>query len=117
MKLNTVGVKCLISWLKHHCYHILEFVRKCGIIIQSVSGFHTPSGAYSRAFLFLLNTIYLPIYSQMSTTYALLKAKVRGPGPRYINTEALHLYSSVNSELCFTLVLEAFKAANKSRPP
>lgn len=57
------------------------------------------------------------MYSQRSAIHALLKAKVRGAGPQYINTEALHLHSSVNLELCFALVLEAFKAANKSRPP
>lgn len=53
----------------------------------------------------------------MSTTYALLKVKVSGASPQYINTEVLHLHSSVNLELCFALVLEAFKAAKKSRPP
>lgn len=57
------------------------------------------------------------MYSQMSAIDALLKAKVRGASPQYINTEALHLHSSVNLELSFPLVLEAFKAANKSRPP
>lgn len=70
-----------------------------------------------HSFLFLLNSIHLPSYSQMSTTYAPLKAEVRGARPWNINTEALHLRSSVNSKLCFALVLEAFKAANKSRPP
>lgn len=49
-KLNTVGVKCSVSWLKQHCYHIPAFVRVCGIIIQSVGGFHTLSAAYSTTF-------------------------------------------------------------------
>lgn len=53
------------------------------------------------------------MYSQMSAIHALLKAKVRGASPQYINTEALHLHSSVDLELSFSLVLEAFKAANK----
>lgn len=45
----------------------------------------------------------------MSTTYALFKAKVRGAGLQYINTEALHLHSSVNLELCFALGLKALR--------
>jgi len=53
----------------------------------------------------------------MSTAYTLLKAKVRGAGPQYINTAALHLHYSVDLEPCFALVSKAFKTANKSRPP
>lgn len=57
------------------------------------------------------------MYSQMSALHALLKAKVTGATPQYINTEAVYLHSSVDLELSFSLVLEAFKAANKQRPP
>lgn len=53
------------------------------------------------------------MYSRMNAVRALLKAKVRGASPWYINTEALHLHSSVDLELSFSLVLEAFKAADK----
>lgn len=53
----------------------------------------------------------------MRDIHALLKAKVRGVSLQYINMEALYLHSSVNLELSFSLVLEAFKTENKSRPP
>lgn len=48
-KLNTVGVKCSISWLIQHGYHSLN-LSECGIITQSVGRFCTPPEAFSTAF-------------------------------------------------------------------
>lgn len=48
-KLNTVGVKSSIFWLKQHCYHVPEFVLVLNHY-SSVSGFHTPSRTHSTVF-------------------------------------------------------------------
>lgn len=46
-----------------------------------------------------------------------LKVRVTESGSQDINKEISHILFSVNSELCFALVLGPLKAAYKSRPP
>lgn len=115
-KLNTIGVKCSISWLIQHCYHTVWICQSVESLLKVSVGFvhylkHTP-----QLFLSVEQNLPTHVLPNECHTYS-AQSKVRGANPQYTNSEALHLHSSVNLELSFSLVLEAFKAVNKSRQP
>lgn len=113
-QLGSAGVKCSISWLKRH-----PFTISLNLCDPYAKYWWFPCIFWGLfcSFLLLLNRDHSAPCPQMSPTYAPLKAKVTGAVPHSINRKPSHLRSPVNSEACFDLVLEAFKAANKSRPP